>query len=65
VTQDGPVPGGNDSTEEVAERAWVGRSDRIDAWMELEQPPVLEPVADLPGTEPGRQELPPRHNPVL
>jgi hypothetical protein len=33
--------------------------------MELEQPPVLEPVADLPGTEPGRQELPPRHNPVL
>ena len=45
--------------------ARVGRSDRVDARMELEQAPALQAVPDDPGTEAGSQELPPRHNPVL
>jgi hypothetical protein len=65
VTQDRAVPAGNDSAEEVTQVARVSGSDGVDAWVELEQAPRLEPLADHPGTEACVEQLPPRHDPVL
>ena len=45
--------------------ARVSGSDGVDAWVELERAPRLEPLADHPGTEACVEQLPPRHDPVL